>query len=254
MRAGRFSLLFLFALTLSLSVWPSRSSRRHLLAALITFGCPYSLDRKSRRLSTLGTISVAQAKRLFGLIAAGASLGGLVGPLLAVFFVERLAHAGLLFLSAGLMVIAAFAAHGVQLWRDRHPLIPEADARRDLPPSKADDARRARHSRQRFAGALMCCSRHPCSHRGVVVPLVTASRYRISISPLSGNRIPNAPSAPGVWPIPHGECKALSNHPQLSSRARWRGVSASACAVAVPYCRGRVSDAGIRPLFAVLPS
>jgi AAA family ATP:ADP antiporter len=66
--------------------------------------------------------SLAQAKRLFGVIAAGASLGGLVGPVLAVVLVERIAHAGLLVLSAGLMVSAALTAHWVQIWRDRHPL------------------------------------------------------------------------------------------------------------------------------------
>jgi AAA family ATP:ADP antiporter len=77
--------------------------------------------------------SAAQAKRLFGLIAAGASLGGLAGPLLVVILVERFAHAGLLFLSAGFMVVAAFAAHGVQIWRDRHPFSRDEDARRALP-------------------------------------------------------------------------------------------------------------------------
>lgn len=77
--------------------------------------------------------SVAQAKRLFGLIAAGASLGGLVGPVLTVFLVEHIAQAGLVFLSAALLVVAAFAAYGVQLWRARHPMTPGEEAQRARP-------------------------------------------------------------------------------------------------------------------------
>lgn len=63
-----------------------------------------------------------QARRLFGLMAAGASLGGLTGPLLGVFLVRPIGHAGLLLLSAALLVAAAFAARRVQRWRDAHPV------------------------------------------------------------------------------------------------------------------------------------
>lgn len=77
--------------------------------------------------------SAAQAKRLFGLIAAGASLGGLVGPLLVVFLVERVADSGLLFLSAALMVVAALAAYRVQVWRAHHPVDPDEEAQRARP-------------------------------------------------------------------------------------------------------------------------
>lgn len=66
--------------------------------------------------------AIHQAKRLFALIAAGASLGGLAGPALAVLLVEPLGHSGLLFLSAALLVASAFAAANVQRWRDAHPL------------------------------------------------------------------------------------------------------------------------------------
>src|SRR5688572_13344346 len=54
--------------------------------------------------------AVAQAKRLFALMAAGASAGGLVGPLLGVALVRPIGHAGLLFLSAALLLAAAFSA------------------------------------------------------------------------------------------------------------------------------------------------
>ncbi|TWI01014.1 AAA family ATP:ADP antiporter [Luteimonas cucumeris] len=77
--------------------------------------------------------AVGQAKRLFGLMAAGASLGGLTGPLLAVLLVERIGHAGLLFLSAVFLLAAAGAARRVQHWRDAHPLSAEETLQRQRP-------------------------------------------------------------------------------------------------------------------------
>lgn len=77
--------------------------------------------------------AVGQAKRLFGLMAAGASLGGLVGPLLAVQLVEPIGHAGLLVLSAILLLAAAFAARQVQRWRDAHPLSADDTLQRQRP-------------------------------------------------------------------------------------------------------------------------
>lgn len=72
----------------------------------------------------------AQAKRLFALIATGASLGGLVGPLLGTLLVASLGHAGLLALSAAMLVGSAAAGLWLQVWRDRHPLAPgDAQAR-----------------------------------------------------------------------------------------------------------------------------
>ncbi|TBU98530.1 NTP/NDP exchange transporter [Stutzerimonas kirkiae] len=68
-----------------------------------------------------------EAKRLFALIAGGASLGGLVGPILGTLLVAPLGHAGLLVLAA--LLLAASAGAGVWLhgWRDRHPPAATAD-------------------------------------------------------------------------------------------------------------------------------
>jgi len=66
--------------------------------------------------------SVAQARRLFALMVAGASLGGLTGPLLGVFLVGPIGHAGLIFLAAALLPASALAARTVHRWRDRHPI------------------------------------------------------------------------------------------------------------------------------------
>ena len=72
--------------------------------------------------------AIGQAKRLFALMAAGASLGGLCGPLLADRLVTPLGHAGLLALSALFLAGSAIAAARVQRWRDLHPLPAEAAA------------------------------------------------------------------------------------------------------------------------------
>ncbi|MBI6943845.1 MFS transporter [Pseudomonas putida] len=66
--------------------------------------------------------STAQGKRLFGLLAAGASLGGLSGPILGTLLVAPLGHAGLVLLAALLLLGSVGAAGYLQRWRDRHPL------------------------------------------------------------------------------------------------------------------------------------
>jgi len=59
-----------------------------------------------------------QAKRLFGQIAAGASLGGLAGPLLSTALVAPLGLAGLLFLSAAMLLGTLLCAAWLFRWRD----------------------------------------------------------------------------------------------------------------------------------------
>ncbi|HDS1733377.1 MFS transporter [Pseudomonas sp. BP8] len=66
--------------------------------------------------------SSEQGKRLFGLLAAGASLGGLSGPLLGALLVAPLGHAGLLILACLFLLGSIAAAVYLQRWRDRNPL------------------------------------------------------------------------------------------------------------------------------------
>ena len=66
---------------------------------------------------------VAQAKRLFALMAAGASAGGLIGPLLGVLLVGSLGLPGLMVLSTALL----------QAWRDQRPLRTDDQAARRQP-------------------------------------------------------------------------------------------------------------------------
>ena len=66
--------------------------------------------------------STAQGKRLFGLLAAGASLGGLSGPLFGALLVAPLGHAGLLVLAAAFLIGSIVAALFLQRWRARPPL------------------------------------------------------------------------------------------------------------------------------------
>lgn len=62
----------------------------------------------------------AQAKRLFGRIAAGASLGGLAGPLLSGLLVAHVGLAGLLLISTGLLLATLGCVAYLLRWRRAH--------------------------------------------------------------------------------------------------------------------------------------
>ncbi len=66
--------------------------------------------------------AVTEAKRLFALMAGGASLGGLTGPILGTLLVGPIGHAGLLVLSAAMLAAAILAARAMLHWRARRPL------------------------------------------------------------------------------------------------------------------------------------
>lgn len=73
--------------------------------------------------SVLADVLVAsQAKRTFALIASGASIGGLTGPIVGATLVGSLGHAGLLVLSALLLLASAAAAAWLHRWKDAQPL------------------------------------------------------------------------------------------------------------------------------------
>lgn len=75
-------------------------------------------------------LNVGQAKRLFAMIAAGASAGGLAGPLLGTLLVAPIGHAGLLALSAAMLAASAVLAELLHRWRDQHAQSSqEADTR-----------------------------------------------------------------------------------------------------------------------------
>ncbi|AUF96386.1 MFS transporter [Pseudomonas sp. 02C 26] len=66
--------------------------------------------------------STEQGKRLFGLLAAGASAGGLAGPVLGTLLVAPLGHSGLLLLASLLLLGSIAASAYLQHWRSQHPL------------------------------------------------------------------------------------------------------------------------------------
>jgi ATP:ADP antiporter, AAA family len=78
-------------------------------------------------------LSTSQAKRLFAIMAGGASAGGLTGPVLGTLLVSSIGHAGLLLLSSALLVASAGAAVALHRWRDRHPLAEDVAPSRELP-------------------------------------------------------------------------------------------------------------------------
>lgn len=61
-----------------------------------------------------------QSRRLFGQVAAGASLGGLAGPLLSTFLVAPIGHAGLLFVSTALLLSTLLCVRHLLRWSDRN--------------------------------------------------------------------------------------------------------------------------------------
>ena len=77
--------------------------------------------------------SAVQAKRLFGLMAAGLSAGGLAGPLLGLALVGSVGHAGLMLLATVCLVASAAAAIYLQHWRDGQPPAPGDEPTRRAP-------------------------------------------------------------------------------------------------------------------------
>lgn len=69
-----------------------------------------------------------QGHRLFGQIAAGASLGGLVGPLLSGLLIGALGEAGLLYLSTALLLSTLLCARALFRWPDRNGVPGESAA------------------------------------------------------------------------------------------------------------------------------
>jgi AAA family ATP:ADP antiporter len=70
--------------------------------------------------------TLPQGKRLFGPIAAGGSLGALVGPSLAILLVRRVGPQGLLLLGAACLELATQCTYRLRAWRRRAQ--PEAAA------------------------------------------------------------------------------------------------------------------------------
>jgi AAA family ATP:ADP antiporter len=109
---GFFALnLLLFALTFALhddSVWLARG--------FYVWISVYNLYVVSVAWSLMAdAFDAAQAKRLFAFIAAGASVGGLVGPLISAFSINLLGQAGLAFVSAVLLLLKRY----LMAWRER---------------------------------------------------------------------------------------------------------------------------------------
>ncbi len=74
----------------------------------------------------------AQAKRLYGFIAAGGTSGALVGPLVTTTLVEGLGPKNLMLVSAGFLVVAIFAITRLTAWERTQDVDPAARARNAL--------------------------------------------------------------------------------------------------------------------------
>jgi AAA family ATP:ADP antiporter len=77
----------------------------------------------------------AQARRLFGVIAAGGSAGAVTGPLVTALLVKPLGPVNLLPVSCALLLLAVYCIHRLVRWADAAPraaVVAEADAQRPL--------------------------------------------------------------------------------------------------------------------------
>ncbi|HET9194586.1 MAG TPA: MFS transporter [Vicinamibacterales bacterium] len=73
-----------------------------------------------------------QTKRLFGLIAAGGTAGALTGPLFTDIAVSTIGNSGILFLGAGLFVLAIVCQRALlSVWKSHAPAETESDRGRD---------------------------------------------------------------------------------------------------------------------------
>ncbi|MFH8136292.1 NTP/NDP exchange transporter [Pantoea osteomyelitidis] len=115
-----FSVLFILA-TPPVSVWVSR--------AFFIWVSVFNLFAISVFWSFVVDIfNGDQGKRLFGLLSAGATLGGLLGATLTSILVEHIGHAGLLILSAVFIELAVFSSK--KLSAESHNLHPVEDKNR----------------------------------------------------------------------------------------------------------------------------
>ncbi|WP_314408559.1 MFS transporter [Pseudomonas kuykendallii] len=112
----------------------------------------------------------SQARRLFAFIAAGASVGGLVGPALAALLVDMLGQAGLALLSALLLGAALLLKHYLMTWRER------GGAGR--PGAQAAESPRRPLAGNPFSGMLRVIrSRYLLGVSGFVILLATVSTF-----------------------------------------------------------------------------
>ncbi|MFT9387099.1 NTP/NDP exchange transporter [Acetobacter sp.] len=71
-----------------------------------------------------------QARRVFGFIAGGASIGGIAGPMVGAAMVSVLSVRGLLVVSAGLLGAAVYAKSRLLVWRLGRDTVQQAQSRR----------------------------------------------------------------------------------------------------------------------------
>ncbi len=86
--------------------------------------------------------STAQARRLFGVIAAGGSSGAIAGPWLTAYLAPRVGVANLLLLAAGLLLVATVCIYRLRRYSMEHDALQRAEDRAALAGGLLDGVRR----------------------------------------------------------------------------------------------------------------
>ncbi|KXV34794.1 ADP/ATP translocating protein [Gluconobacter thailandicus] len=110
-----------------LTVWPASS---WIARAFFVWLSVFNLFVMSVAWSLMADLfDTGQAKRLFGFIAGGVSIGGIAGPVFAALMVSILSIPGLLVVSALLLYGAVLAKSQLMTWRSARDPIQEDDER-----------------------------------------------------------------------------------------------------------------------------
>ena len=189
-----------------------------------------------------------QAKRLFAFIAAGASVGGLVGPALSAMLVSTLGQSGLILLAAVLLAVALWLKQVLMRWRElggagRAAAVRAESPRRPVPGNP-------------FSGLMrVLASPYLLGIAGFVILLATASTFLyFEQARLVAERFPDRAAQVRVFGVIDFvvQAGALVSQLFITGRiARRLGVRVLLACVPLLVCVGFIGLA-LMPTFAML--
>ena len=191
-----------------------------------------------------------QARRLFGPIAAGASVGGLAGPVLGGLLVRAIGFSGLLLLSAVLLGASLACVAWLLGWRTRH------GAAQGVAPDRQPDSPGQPLGGPSWAGFVsLLRSPYLLGISAFVILLATASTFLyFEQARLMAERFPDRTRQAEIFSTIDAVVKALTILIQLGRTGRLAqrfGVRALLAAIPLAITAGFVALA-VMPVFSVL--